>query len=168
MAKGGCAITICFIITDLQPLSSCVKHNGEWHGIITGSHPQLYVYICHTSIATRKQSTLKKNKICFGCHCKWMAINMRYWICYMCQRGNKWWPARHPLSEIVLLILHGSVTIVSCGTLILHWHWHPCSIDIIHNNTNEAQPITTLQPITCSWMDEPTAAMIHTFQEHQC
>lgn len=80
---------------------------------------------------------------CFGCYCKWMATNMRYWICYMCHRGYKWWPARHPSLKIVLLILHGSVTVVSCGTLILHWHSHPCSIDIIHINTNEAQPITT-------------------------
>lgn len=37
-----------------------MKHNGEWHRIITGSHPQLYIYICYTLIAPLKQPTLQQ------------------------------------------------------------------------------------------------------------
>lgn len=63
--------------------------------------------------------------------------------------------------------LHGSVTIISCDALILHWHWHPCSIKKKCNYTNETQPIKSLQLITCSWMEEPSTAMIHSSQKQE-
>lgn len=33
------------------------------------------------------------------------------------------------------------VNLTSFGTLILHWHWHPCSITIIHDNANNPQDV---------------------------